>query len=298
MEYTLAIGDRTYSSWSLRGWLLFAKFGVPVAVKTARMKLPEFSEMLSRFAPAASVPAMIVQEDGENYPVWDSLAIAETLAQRHPANGFWPEKPVERAMARSISAEAHAGFASLRRECPMNLRYCYEGFRPSEAVLSDIERLEALWTAARAAHAVLRPEGPWLFGTYSNADVFFAPYATRIATYQLPIKAAASLDYVAAHLADQQFRQWRAMGLAERYVQPGYDLDLTTTEWPGPNRVMAHPVSDMTPINAACPFSGRAVAADSVADIDGRVIGFCNQFCRDKSVADAGAWPQVAAMLQ
>ena len=296
MDYKLAIGDRIYSSWSLRGWLLFSKFDVPVSVTRARMKLPEFAEMLSGFGAAKTVPAMIVHEDGESFAVWDTLAMAETLAQRHPGIGYWPERPAERGLARAMTAEMHAGFSALRADCPMNLRYCYEGFAASDATKKDLARIEALWDTAFAS-AQDRAEGPWLFGRYSIADAFFAPVATRIATYQLPIESARSLDYVAAHLADQELRQWRAMGLAENYVQPGYDLDLATTEWPGPDRIAAKPVARGTAVNSSCPFSGKPVAQDSLAEIGGRILGFCNPFCRDKAVADAGAWPQTRALL-
>lgn len=288
MTYTLAIADRTYSSWSLRGWLLFEKFGLDVTVRTARMYQPDFPAMLADFGAAKLVPAMLV----DDVPIWDTLAMAETLAERHPDKGFWPKDPSARALARSLTAEMHSGFNALREACTMNLRHSYKGFEPSEAVLADIKRIELLWRLAQnSGH-----NGPWLFGDYSIADVFYAPVATRIATYGLPVNNSTQA-YVDSHLADPSFRRWRAMGLAQSYVQPGYDLDLPTKSWPGPTPVAAHTVEGGQPINENCPYSGKPVSADSLAEIDGRIIGFCNQFCRDKSVADAAAWPKLAHLL-
>ena len=139
-------------------------------------------------------------------------------------------------------------------------------------------------------------EGPWLFGAYSLADVFFAPVAARVAGYGLPMGAAA-MDYVAAHLADPAFRAWRAEGLTDPYVQAHYDLDLPERAWPGPKPLPARAVSGVRAINAACPFSGKPVAADSLAEVEGTVIGFCNPGCRDKVVADPEAWPKAMALI-
>ena len=154
-------------------------------------------------------------------------------------------------------------------------------------------RIEALWAMARAAHGTAEP---WLFGAYSLADVFFAPVAARIATYGLPVGEAAAA-YAAAHLADPAFRAWRAQGLADPVAQPVYDLDLPERDWPGPRPLPARAVAGVQAINAACPFSGRPVEADSLAEVDGRVIGFCNPGCRDKVVADPEAWPAAMALL-
>ncbi len=284
MTYQLAIGDRTYSSWSLRGWLLFERFGLTVKTRQARMNTPSFWELLSDFEPSRLVPAMRAGD----MVVGDTLAMAETLAETHPDIGFWPEDPVQRGLARSMTAEMHSGFGALRQACPMNLRHAYEGFEPSREVLADLDRIENLWA--------LGSGGPWLFGAYSIADAFFAPVAARIAGYDLPVGEAAR-RYAEAHLTDMAFRRWRAMGLAENYVQPGYDLDLPRKDWPGPTPIKAKPVMDATPINETCPYSDDPVQRDALAEIDGRVIGFCNRFCRDKSVADAGAWPALEGLL-
>lgn len=286
MGYQLAIGDRTYSSWSLRGWLLFAKFGVETEVRTARMYSAEFEALKAEFAPTRLVPAMKI--DGQ--VVWDTLAMAETLAERHPEAGYWPEDPELRMMSRSLVAEMHSGFGALREACTMNLRHVFEGFEPSEAVLEDVARIEALWSMA-----LERSTGPWLCGEYSVADVFYAPVATRFVTYGLPVSDATKA-YIERHVTDPVFRQWRARGLAENYVQPGYDLNLPTKAWPVQSEMTARAVEAGAAVNAACPFSGKPVEA--LAEISGKVIGFCNSFCRDKAVADPEAWPEVVALIE
>ena len=232
MSYLLAIGDRAYSSWSLRGWLIFARFDIPVEVATARLYSPDLAEVLSGFSLARTVPALRVTDPDGSFTLWDTLAIAETLAERHPDHGLWPADPSARALARTLAAEMHAGFQPLRDACPMNLRRAYAGFAPAPAVRTDLARIEALWAAARA---IRRTEGPWLLGAYSLADAFYAPVAARIATYDLPVGPEAAA-YVAAHLADPAFRAWRAKGLADPVVQAHYDLDLPERSWPGPAR--------------------------------------------------------------
>lgn len=227
MTYTLAIGDRSYSSWSLRGWLMLAKFGLPVQVRQAHLYTPEFQALLDEFAPARRVPALRIEGLGV---VWDTAAMAETLAERHPEHGLWPTDPAARAFGRALAAEMHSGFGALRDACPMNLRHAYRGFEPDAGVRADLERLELLWSRARSQFGA---DGPWLLGAYSLADVFFAPVASRIATYALPVGEAAR-RYVSMHLSDAVFRDWRATGLAEDFVQPGYELDLPHAPWPDP----------------------------------------------------------------
>lgn len=229
MTYTLAITDRAYSSWSLRAWLLFAKLDIPVATVFTRIYTPEFLDGLADFAPARTVPALRI--DGGRAPivVWDSLAIAETLAERFPDRRFWPGDPVARGLARALAAEMHASFQALRSACPMNLRQACAGFEPSEAVRADLARIEALWATARETGAA----GPWLFGEWCAADAFFAPVAARIATYDLPVGPAAAA-YVGTQLADPAFLAWRAEGLADDHVQDTYAMDLAERPWPGP----------------------------------------------------------------
>lgn len=287
MTYHLAIGDRSHSSWSLRGWLFFEKSGIPVSCHSGVLYTEDFKRLLTEFAPARLVPAMRTPE-GE--VVWDTLAIAETLAERHPEAGLWPEDSTARAMARSLVAEMHSGFVALRGDCPMNLRTSYADSAPGAAVLDDLARIEALWALAKERFG---GSGPWLFGRYTAADAYFAPVATRIATYNLPASAAA-MDYVRAHLADPAFRRWRAMGMAENLVQPSYARPFAERPWPGPAPRPAAPAEGPS-VNAACPYSGKPVT--HFLEMDGHVWGFCNAFCRDKTLADPDAWPAFMAMV-
>jgi glutathione S-transferase len=285
--YDLIIGDRAYSSWSLRGWLLFAAFGIPVNTHRAQLYTDELQTMLRDHHPARTVPTLRVQ----NGPVvMESLAIAEELASRHPDAALWPRDPDHRATARSLAAEMHAGFVALRSHCPMNLRISYTDCAPPQAVLDDLARLETIWAWARKETASTTP---WLCGAYSIADVFFAPVAGRIAGYNLPISADA-MAYVQAHLAHPQFRQWRAMGMVDGPDQDYYRRDYPTRPWPGPKPLPARPVAGTQSENTACPYSGDPVT--HVLEIAGRRIGFCNPFCRDKTVADPAAWPKFMAV--
>lgn len=232
MTYRLLIADRSYSSWSLRGWLSLAAFELPVSLTETRMYLPGFRTDLAAFAPELTgaaaprtVPILRLPEGGL---LTDSLAIAETLAERHPEAGLWPADPVARALARSLVAEMHSGFSALREACPMNLRVAYSDVPVSDAVRADLDRLEALW---ESCSGLSRGGAPWLFGAYSLADVFFAPVAMRIAGYGLGVGTDAQA-YVAAHLAHPLLRDWRAKGLAQP-EQPTYRRDYSTVDWPG-----------------------------------------------------------------
>ena len=168
----------------------------------------------------------------------------------------------------------------------MNLRCAYAGFLPSEAVLNDLRRLETVWDHGRD---VCKPAGPWLCGDYSAADAFFAPVAARIAGYGLTVSASAQA-YVDAHLADPAFRRWRAMALVQGGDVARYARDYDLGTWPGRAPLADKSVSDGPSENADCPYSGKPVR--EFMEIDGRVFGFCNGFCRDKTVADAQAWPE------
>jgi len=287
MTYDLVIGDRAYSSWSLRGWLLFDAFGLPVKLHTARLYTDELPTLLKQFHPGKTAPTMRTP-DGVVVP--ETIAIAEELASRHPEAGIWPADPKARAVARVLAAEMHAGFGALRSHCPMNLRVSYEDCAPPQAVLDDLARLEVIWDWARAETGAQ----VWLAGDYSAADAFFAPVATRIATYNLPVSDRA-MAYVQAHLAHPSFRRWRAMGLVDGADQEFYRRPYPRRPWPGPVPMAARAVEGTMAENAACPYSGKPVT--HVLEMQGRRFGFCNAFCRDKTVADPEAWPAFMAVL-
>lgn len=286
MTYELAIGDRSYSSWSLRGWLLFDAFGLPVTLRRYRLYSPEMDDLQRDFAPALLLPALRLPE---GIVIGETLAIAETLAERHPGAGLWPEQAEARAAARYLAAEMHSGFAALRGHCAMNLLKSYSDCAPDAAVLADLARIESRWSGARARYGA---GGPWLFGRYSIADAFFAPVAARIAGHNLPVGPDAAA-YVAAHLAHPSFRRWRAMGWAEHVEQPLYRRPWPERPWPGSVPRQAEP-AEGPPLNVRCPYSGKPVT--DFLRLDGRVWGFCNRFCRDKTMADPDAWPAFLAM--
>jgi glutathione S-transferase len=224
----------------------------------------------------------------EGTVVMESLAIAEELGSRHPEAGLWPADPTRRAIARSLAAEMHAGFLNLRSQCPMNLRVSYQDWPLTPGLRADLDRLETLWAWGRESAG----EGPWLLGAYSVADAFFAPVATRITTYNLPVSDAGRA-YVAAHLAHPSFRRWRAMSLVDGADQEIYARDRARRDWPGPEPLVARAVETGRPENDACLYSGKPFT--HLLEVGGRVFGFCNAFCRDKTVADPLAWPAFAA---
>jgi glutathione S-transferase len=223
--YDLVIGDRAYSSWSLRGWLLFDAFGIRCTLHQARLYTDELPNLLRAYHPARTAPT-IRTPDG--VVIAESLAIAEELASRHPDAGIWPSDPKARAIARVLTAEMHAGFAALRSHCPMNLRVSYTDCAPPKAVLDDLARLETIWAWAWEQTG----SDPWLCGDYCAADVFFAPIASRIATYNLKVSPRA-MAYVQTHLAHPSFLKWRALGLTDGPDQPFYRRDYPQRPWPG-----------------------------------------------------------------
>ena len=286
MSYHLIIGDYAYSSWSLRGWLLLDRFGLRYHVTLLDFSGEEVAHQLRAYRPARTVPTLI-SSDGA--VVHDSLAIAEELASRHPGAGIWPSDPRRRATARTLAAEMHSGFAALRSACPMATRVAYADFVPDAAVRADLARIEEIWAHARG----MAEGGPWLLGAYSAADAFFAPVAARIATYGLPVGPEARA-YVDAHLADPAFRRFRAMGLVKGADLARYARDNARRPWPGPAPRAAEPAEGPSE-NAACPYSGKPVA--HYLRMEGRVFGFCNAFCRDKTMADPEAWPAFMALV-
>ncbi|MEM9725446.1 MAG: glutathione S-transferase [Pseudomonadota bacterium] len=290
MTYTLYLGDRSYSSWSLRAWLLCDVYELPVSYRFVDFAAGGVAAQMSEAAPARTVPTL---KTPDGAIISESLAIAEELASRFPDAPLWPADPKARAIARTLAAEMHSGFQALRAECPMNLRVAYEDAPVSDAVSADLERIETIWREAREAGGV---SGPWLCGSYSIADAFYAPVAMRIAGYDLPVSAAA-LAYVALHLEHLPFRRWRARGLVEGQTLDRYRRDYPTAPWPGPPPRPARAVeSGAGAVNAICPYSGGAVT--DFLEMEGRVYGFCNPGCRDKTVADPEAWPAFMAIVE
>lgn len=230
MTYELFIGDRTFSSWSLRGWLMFEKFGLPCKTTLVGLYSGTMGNDLASLSPARLVPVLRTPQGDI---IGETLSIAETIAERHPGIDMWPKAPSERARARWLCAEMVSGFSALRSQCPMQLQHVNKGFHASEAVKSDLARLQLIWAAAReiATHS-----GPWLFGAYSLADVFFAPVAARIIGYDLRVDDAAQ-SYCNTVISDPAFTKWRHAGLQITYDPFPYPADCACSDWPVPLRI-------------------------------------------------------------
>ena len=204
---TLVIGNKNYSSWSLRPWLLLRQAGIPFEEVRIPLYAPGSTETLATWSPSGKVPAL---HDGD-LRVWDSLAICEYLNERFPDKQLWPADAAARAMARSVSAEMHAGFDALRQNMSMNIRARYPGKGRTPECLADIERILAIWTDCRARFGA---GGDFLFGRFSIADAMYAPVVLRFQTYGVALTGAAK-DYAEAVLALPALKEWVADGVAE-----------------------------------------------------------------------------------
>lgn len=224
MTYDLFLGDAMYSSWSLRGWLSCTAFGLTVRTHFVGLYTGTMAHDLAPLAPARLVPVLRLP-DGT--VVGESLAIAETLAERHPGAGHWPADPAGRATARWLCAEMVSGFNDLRGDCPMQFQRRYRGFEPSAGVRADLARIERLWDHARARSGAT---AGWLFGAYSLADVFYTPVAARIVGYDLPVSTGARA-YCDALLSTPQLRDWRRMAETVAYDPEPYAQDLGGRDW-------------------------------------------------------------------
>lgn len=206
MTLELTIFEKNYSSWSLRPWLLLVKTGAPFREVVLRPSDPDFHRLLRARSPSGKVPVLT---DGP-VVVWESLAIAEYLAELYPDARLWPEAAAARAHARAISAEMHAGLAELRRQCPMNLaRRGPIALDP--ATRKDVDRFSAIVAETRARFGA---GGPYLFGTFSIADAMFAPVVTRAISYELPVGEAAR-TYVEAMRSDDAMERFYREAAAE-----------------------------------------------------------------------------------
>ena len=211
----LYIGNKNYSSWSMRPWVLLRQFGIPFDEVMVRFDSFDagsvFKTTLASLSPTGKVPLLV----DEGLVVWDTLAIAEYLAERHPERALWPRDARQRARARSLCAEMHAGFTGLRSRCPMNIEASLpevgaQVLAEHPAVQADLDRLQAMWTDALATSG-----GPFLFGTFSVADAYFAPVVARLRTYALPVSPVVA-DWMAQVWAAPGVAAWVADALAEQ----------------------------------------------------------------------------------
>jgi glutathione S-transferase len=214
-DYTLVIGNKNYSSWSLRPWLAMRQAGLPFREVRIPLYTPESKAQIRSYSPSGKVPCLV---DGA-LAVWDSLAICEYLAERHPQAKLWPADPYARAVARSISAEMHSGFQNLRSNMSMNCRKRFPGMGRTVEVAGEIERVQRSWGEAREKHGA---GGPFLFGAFTIADAMYAPVVLRFRTYAVQLNPVCR-EYADAVLALPAMQQWLADAEAETEVIAAFE---------------------------------------------------------------------------
>jgi glutathione S-transferase len=211
---TLYIGNKNYSSWSMRPWVLMKQAGIPFEEQMVRFDTQDpdsrFKQAVLAINPAGRVPVLV--DDG--FTIWDSLAIAEYLAEKFPERALWPRDARARARARSVCAEMHSGFGALRSHCGMNIEASLQEvgqrvWKEQPEVRSDVQRIVQMWAGLLAEH-----KGPMLFGEFSIADAFYAPVCMRIRTYGLPVPPEAG-GYVERVCALPGVKAWIEDALAE-----------------------------------------------------------------------------------
>lgn len=214
--YRLVIANKNYSSWSLRAWLLMTQAELPFEEIILSLFTPQFSDQIATYTSARRVPVLIDRGASPATTVWDSLAIAEYLAEKHPDKRLWPEDPAMRAHARSVVAEMHSGFMQLRRYMPMNVEARLPGKGWNLQVQQDIDRIVQIWCTCCERFATL---GPFLFGHFSVADAFFAPVVLRFMTYKVSLPSIAQ-RYADHMLALPGLQQWIRQAEAEKSFLP------------------------------------------------------------------------------
>lgn len=219
MGLKLLIGNKNYSSWSLRPWLALKAAGVPFDEEV----LPIFTETFAAALDALGVPRKVPVLLDDGFPVWESLAIIEHIAERFPAAPVWPSDAAARAEARAVSSEMHAGFHAVRQQLPMNLWRPPERRAVDARAEADITRITQIWRAARSRFGA---GGEYLYGAFSAADAMFAPVAARFRTYAIPLDLVSSA-YVAAIHAHPAFVAWRGAALAEPWL-----IEEDEVDWP------------------------------------------------------------------
>ncbi len=207
-ELVLYVGNKNYSSWSLRPYLALAHTGAPFRTSLIQLDQPDSKANMLAVNPAGRVPVLVHGD----LTIWDSLAIGEYLAEAFPAAGLWPRDARVRARARAISAEMHSGFAGVRTSMPMDLRTRKPTPALSDATRAEIARIQAIWRTELAAHG-----GPFLFGAFTLADAMFAPVTTRFTTYGVAVDAACQA-YVETIAALPAYQQWYADAVAEPWT--------------------------------------------------------------------------------
>ncbi|MDZ8092945.1 MAG: glutathione S-transferase family protein [Nostoc sp. DedQUE05] len=216
-QLTLVIGNKNYSSWSLRPWLAMKQFGLEFnEIRIPLYNDPDCSLKIRQYSSSGKVPVLL----HDKQTVWDSLAICEYLAETFPTLQWWPEDKAARALARSISAEMHSGFQNLRQNMPMNCRTKYPGKGLEPGVQQDIDRITSIWQESRQKFGA---GGNFLFGNFTIADAFFAPVVLRFVAYDVQLDTV-SRDYVESVLALPTMQEWINAAKNETEVIPQYEF--------------------------------------------------------------------------
>ena len=220
MALTLIIGNKNYSSWSLRPWIAMKVGGIPFDERVIPLYEPSSRDEVLKYSPAGKVPVLI---DGEQR-IWETLAILEHLAEKFPKAQLWPKDAAARSHARVVASEMHAGFMALRRNCPMNLWLPVKSRALPDEVKPDVARIEALWRDCRARFA--HDGGAILFGAFGAADAMYAPVVARLHSYGIPV-AAETRAYMDAVMALPAWQQWCAAAMKETWIMRNNEPD-----WP------------------------------------------------------------------
>ena len=219
MPLKLVIGNKAYSSWSLRPWILLAHMHIPFEEVQINIYDDKGKRALRKHAPTGKVPALY---DGDIH-VWESLAIMEYIHEKYPDKNIWPKNKAARAHARAIANEMHAGFQGLRQHCPTNFVREVRKRELTEAAAKDVARLEAMWADARKRFGKnAKPGGPFLFGKFSAADAMFAPVVNRLNIYDVKVKKE-TRAYMEAIRALPAWAAWHEEAAKEKFRNPTYD---------------------------------------------------------------------------
>jgi glutathione S-transferase len=217
MALHLIIGNKNYSSWSLRPWLAIKVAGIPFEETVISLEAHDFKTRVTALSDAGPVPVLIA----DDVRVWESLAILEYLAEKFPAAGLWPKDAGARAHARAIASEMHAGFLPLRRHLPMNVCRPVKPRAHDDGTAADVARIDAIWSDCLTKFA-----GPFLFGAFGAADAMYAPVVWRFHTYAVEVSATAR-SYMRAVMALPAWSEWREAARREPWVLPHDEVD-----WP------------------------------------------------------------------
>lgn len=204
----LYIGNKNYSSWSFRPWIGMRVTGIAFEEQLVPFDMDAGNPAFNRFSPTGKVPVLV----DEGQTIWESLAILDHVARKHPASGLWPDDQRLRSQAMAMSAEMMSSFGALRSACPMNMRRPRSPIAASDALMADVTRVQTLWEDALAESG-----GPFLLGAFSIADAMFAPVVNRLDVYALPVSGTCA-DYMARMQSLPAWREWETAGRAEPWV--------------------------------------------------------------------------------